>query len=178
MADRIEGYAAAIYELAHAEGRLAVVERELYSVARALEASQELRDALVDPNLPFDRKSAILHDLLGGRAGDMTINVLNLIIGLGRISELSEIVERLGARAAEKSGTAIAEVRSAVELDEETIERLAAALAKTVGRPVEIRVVVDSTVLGGLVARVGDIVIDGTVAHRLETLRSVAAGRN
>ena len=69
------------------------------------------------------------------------------------------------------AGISLAEVRTAVPLDEEHRRQLAEALSANLGKQVEVKVIVDPTVLGGVVARIGDTVIDGTVRHRLEQLR-------
>jgi F-type H+-transporting ATPase subunit delta len=68
-------------------------------------------------------------------------------------------------------------VRSAGELDKKTIARLAVSLSKATGRDVEVKTVVDPSVIGGVVARVGDVVIDGTVSHRLEEIRETLIRR-
>lgn len=177
MADRIDGYAAALFELAQAEGELSKVEREFYTIARSFATSPELRDSLIDPKIPLERKQGIIDDLVGGRASGVTVNLLNLVVGQGRASDIPAIAERLAGRAAASVGKQVAEVRSAIQLDDATVKRLAAALAKATGHEVEVRTVVDPSVLGGIVARVGDTVIDGTVKRRLESLRTaVRAG--
>jgi len=71
----------------------------------------------------------------------------------------------------------MAEVRSAVPLDDATVERLAAALGKATGRQVEVKVIVDESVIGGIVARIGDVVIDGSLAHSMEELRHTVLSR-
>ena len=68
------------------------------------------------------------------------------------------------------ASTSVAEVRSAVPLDDEQVQRLAEALSQATGKHVEVKVIVDPSVLGGVVARIGDTVIDGTVRHRLDQL--------
>lgn len=177
MADRIDGYAAGLFELAQAEGELSKVEREFYTIARSFATSPELRDSLIDPKIPLERKQGIIDDLVGGRASGVTVNLLNLVVGQGRASDIPAIAERLAGRAAASVGKQVAEVRSAIQLDDATVKRLAAALAKATGHEVEVRTVVDPSVLGGIVARVGDTVIDGTVKRRLESLRTaVRAG--
>jgi F-type H+-transporting ATPase subunit delta len=174
--DRIDGYAAAIFELARAEGELSRVEREFYAIARTIESSPELRDAMIDPRLPAERKQAIVDELVGGRASEVTVNLVGLLIGQGRASELPAIADRLADQAARSAGVELAEVRSAIPLDDAAVERLKAALAKSTGRPVEVRTVVDPSVLGGIVARVGDTVIDGSVRSRLDSLRAALKG--
>ena len=171
MGDRIAGYASGIFELAKAEGELERVEDELFAVAQALDGSADLRSTLTDPQLPLERKQAIVDDLLEGRASSLTVGLIQLVLGQGRSSELPAIARALLEKAAESRDRAVAEVRSAVALDDETVERLAAALGRATGKKVEVKVIVDETVIGGIVARVGDIVIDGSIAKRVESLR-------
>lgn len=170
-ADRTEAYAAALYAVANAEGQLASVADELFAVARAVEAHDELRDALGDPHLPATRRAQIVEDLLGAKASDLTVGLVSMVVAAGRGRELPTIVDDLLELTAAEHGRQVAEVRSAIELDADQQARLAAALKAATGREVEVRVVVDPTVVGGLVARVGDQVIDGSVRHRLALLR-------
>jgi len=169
--DRIEGYASAIFEIARSEDQLERVGDELYRIARSFEASTELREALTDRRIPIDRKQAVLGDLLDGKALPLSVGLVNFVVGVGRAADLPAIADRLAARAAGERDAAIAEVRSAIELDDETVARLAESLSRATGKQVEVKTVVDPAVLGGIVARVGDTVIDGSLRHRLEELR-------
>jgi F-type H+-transporting ATPase subunit delta len=171
MQDRITGYANGIFELAKAEEELERVENELFTIAQALDDSPELRSTLTDPQLPMEKKQALIDDLIGGRASSLSVDLVQLIVSQGRASELSDIARALVEAAAASRDKAVAEVRSAVPLDEETIERLAAALGRATGKSVEVKVVVDESVIGGIVARVGDTVIDGSLARRVDSLR-------
>lgn len=175
--DRIDGYAAAILELAKAEGELERIGDELFRIARAFESSNELRAALTDPRLPVDRKKAVIDDLLGEKTSPLATNLVNFVVGLGRAGDLPAIADRLAERAAAGRNKVIAEVRSAIELDAKTIKRLAASLSRATGKDVEVKTVVDLSVIGGVVARVGDVVIDGTVSHRLEEIRETLIRR-
>lgn len=168
---RIAGYAKALFEIANAEGTLDEVEDELFRFARTLEQQHELRDALTDPGLPAERKRALLAEVLGERTDPVTVNLLGFVIEQGRARELGAIVDELVAVAAERRQSAVAEVRTAVPLDAGHRDRLAEALERATGRKVELKVVVDPTVVGGVVARVGDQVIDGSVRRRLELAR-------
>ncbi len=169
--DRIKGYAAGLLEIARGEGELDRVERELYQVARAVEGSEELRGTLSDVLIPMERKRGIVDDLIGGRAADLTIAAIDFIVASGRAKDLPEIADELARAAAATRSREVAEIRSAVELDDETVRRLEAALGRATGKQIEVKVVVDPSVVGGIVARVGDTVIDGSVRRRLETLR-------
>jgi F-type H+-transporting ATPase subunit delta len=169
--EAIRGYAEALFSVAEAEEALEVVEDELFRFARALEREQRLRDALTDPVLPAERKRAVLGDVLGERANPHTVNLLRFLVEQGRARDLPAIVDELVALAAERRQAAVAEVRTAVPLDAEHRKRLADALGRATGKKVELKVVVDPSVVGGVVARVGDQVIDGTVRRRLELAR-------
>ena len=169
--EQIRGYARAMFSVAEAEDALDEVEDELFRFARALESQHELRDALTDPRLPAERKRAVLTEVLGERANPVTLNLLGFVIDQGRARDLGAIVDELAALAAEQRQSAVAEVRTAVPLDAAHRDRLAEALERATGRKVELKVVVDPAVVGGVVAKVGDQVIDGSVRRRLELAR-------
>lgn len=177
MNDRITGYAKGLLAVAEAEEKLGVVESELFSIAESFESSNELRSALTDPQLPADKKSAIIDELLEGKASSLTVGLVQLIVSQGRASELPSIARALVDTAAATRNKAVAEIRSAIPLDQETIDRLAAALSKATGKQLEVKAVVDESVVGGIVARVGDVVIDGSVASRFDSLRHAIQSR-
>ncbi|HEY7478228.1 MAG TPA: ATP synthase F1 subunit delta, partial [Actinomycetota bacterium] len=162
------GYAAAVVAVADAEGAGGRVEDELFAFAKALEQHPELREALTDRALPVDNRVAVIREVIGDRAHPVTVNVISFIVESGRARELGKIAEDAVAIAAERREHAVAEVRSAVPLTEHQRERLERALSRATGRTVEAKVVVDPSVVGGVVARVGDLVFDGSVSSRLE----------
>jgi F-type H+-transporting ATPase subunit delta len=168
----IEGYAAALFEVARAEGTLDEVEDELFRFARSFESNDELRTALSDEMIPASRRQGIVEDLLGSRANPTTVQLISMVVGSGRSRDLTAIVDRLVERAAQAKNLAVAEVRAAVPLSEDQQDRLKAAVANATGKDVTIKVVVDPSVIGGLVVTVGDTVIDGTVRTRLDQLKS------
>ena len=177
MTDKIAGYASGIFELAKAEGVLERVESELLTVSQAVSESAELRSSLTDPQLPSDRKQSIIDDLIGGRASSLTVGLVNLIVSQGRVSELPDIARSVMQTAAASRDRAFAEVRTAVPLDEETIARLAKALGDATGKSVEVKVMIDPSVIGGVVARVGDTVIDGSISRRFDSVRQAVKSR-
>ncbi len=177
MTDRASGYAAGIFEIARAEDELDRVQTELLQIAAAFRSSGELRDALSNPQLPPDRKRSIVDGLLEGRASDLTVAFVNFVVGAGRASSLPDIVDELAETSAAAVDREVAEIRTAVELDAATVERLVAALARRTGKRLEPKVIVDPSVIGGIVARVGDTVIDGSVQKRLSGLREALKAR-
>jgi F-type H+-transporting ATPase subunit delta len=168
---RIDGYANALFEVARVEGSLAEVEDELFRFARTLEANDQLRSTLTDEAIPVVRRIGVVEDLLGDKASPVTTNLVAFIVGAGRARQLPQIIDRLVERAAAAKDSVVGEVRSAIPLTEEQKARLADALSKATGKKVEVKVVIDPSVLGGLVAQVGDTVIDGSVRARLDQLR-------
>jgi F-type H+-transporting ATPase subunit delta len=170
--NRIDGYARALFEVARAEGTLDEVEDELFRFARSYESSDELRNALTDEQIPSAKRQAIVEDLLGGRATPTTVQLVSMVIGSGRARELPAIVDRLVARASSAKNLELAEVRTAVALSKDQETRLAAAIANATGKQVNLKVIVDPSVLGGVVATIGDTVIDGSVRTRIDQLKS------
>jgi F-type H+-transporting ATPase subunit delta len=169
---RIEGYARALFEIARAEGTLDEVEDELFRFARSYESSDALRTTLGDEQIPVAKRQAIVEDLLDGKSTSTTTQLVSMVIGSGRARDLPAIVDKLVARASSAKNLEVAEVRSAVALTDDQQTRLAAALVNATGKQLNVKVVVDPSILGGLVATVGDTVIDGSVRTRIDQLKS------
>jgi F-type H+-transporting ATPase subunit delta len=170
---RIDGYARALFEVARAEGTLDEVEDELFRFARTYESSDTLREALTDEMVPAAKRQAVVEDLLGGgNATATTVQLISMVVGSGRGRELPAIIDKLVQRASSSKNLELAEVRSAVPLTDDQHDRLKAALTNATGKQVNLKVIVDPSVLGGIVATVGDTVIDGSVRTRVDQLKS------
>jgi F-type H+-transporting ATPase subunit delta len=170
--ERIDGYARALFEIARAEGTLDEVEDELFRFARSYETSDALRNALTDEMIPAGKRQAIVEDLLGGKATSTTTQLVSMVVGSGRGRDLPAIIDKLVARASSAKNLEVAEVRTAVALTSDQQTRLAAAITNATGKQVNLKVVVDPSVIGGVVATVGDTVIDGSVRTRIDQLKS------
>ncbi len=169
--ERDNAYAQAVVAVAAAEGALSTVQDEFFAVARAVSGSDELASTLSDQQAPVARRQQVIEDLLGGKAHPTTVALVSMIVGTGRARDLPAIAEAVVALGASEAGKQVAIVKSAVELTDDQKTRLAAALQQSVGTPVDVRVVIDPQVMGGLVAQVGDTVIDGSVRRRLDQLK-------
>jgi F-type H+-transporting ATPase subunit delta len=168
---KIMGYARAFFEIATSEGDIERVADELFRVARTLESQHELRQSLTDIYLPTDAKEKLLDEVLGAKVSPHTLNIIKFATSQGQSRRLVEIADELAGLAEEESRKEIAEVRSAIPLDDEQKRRLGEALGKAMNKDVSVKVVVDPSVVGGVFARVGDVVIDGTVKHKIELLK-------
>lgn len=148
---------------------------ELFTLGKVVGDSPELRDALTDPNRTTPDKAALLESLLDGKALPATLMLAkqSLAGSYGTVMTALSSYRRL---AADVHGESVATVRVARALSEEQTERLTAALAQHYGRPVHANVVVDPAVVGGVRVEIGDDVIDGTIASRLDEAGRRLAG--
>jgi F-type H+-transporting ATPase subunit delta len=170
--DRTEAYASALFEVAKGEDDLSRVEDELFTVASRVQSNDALRDALTDRSLPVDLRQGIVEDLLGGRASATTTNLVSMIVGAGRAKDLPAIIEKFLQKSAGSRSETLAEVTSAVPLEGDQERSLAEALSRRLKRSVSLKVTVDPSIMGGLIVRTGDTVIDGSVRSRLEQLKN------
>ncbi|MFT5200741.1 MAG: F-type H+-transporting ATPase subunit delta [Candidatus Aldehydirespiratoraceae bacterium] len=171
MSDTIDGYAEAILAVVRAEGASGA-DDEIFRFAQALEGNDELRNTLSDPYVPAERRQQIIEDLLKGKASHITSAAISLVVGAGRAAELPAIARALVAKRAAANGQEVAEVRSTVALSDDQKTRLAASLKSATGKDVDIKVIIDPSVLGGVVTTIGDTVIDGSVRSRLAQVKS------
>jgi len=148
---------------------------ELFAVGQAVAGSPELRDALSDPGRSDDDKSALLEQLLGGKALTATVSLAKQALS-GTYGTFTAALSSYRRLASDVHGRSVATVRVATALPDAQVERLTAALAAQYGRPVHANVVVDPAVIGGIRVEIGDDVIDGTIASRLDEAGRKLAG--
>ena len=167
----VHGYAEALFRIVQAEGELDRVEDELYRFGKSLESSHELKQALSDKSIDRGQRLKVLEDLLADKVSPHTLGLLSFVVEQGRARQLPQILEEVSGLAAEARDSVIAEVRSAVALDDNQKKKMAEALSKATKKKVEVKNIVDPSVVGGVVAKVGETVIDGSVRRRLEQLK-------
>lgn len=174
--DAIDRLAAeALFVGAERDGRIDAIEDELFRFGRAVSSSGELSFALTDPALPIGNKVAIVTDLLGSAQPETSALVAH-IVAAPRGRTVTAAVDDLVVLAAVRRQHVSAEVTSAIALTDSQLTRLATVLARVYGREVDLRSVVDPSVVGGISVRVDDEVIDGTTVHRLEQARRRLVG--
>lgn len=157
-------------------GDLDDVEDELFRFSRILNSSGELRAALANRLAGSGAKAELLHTLLGGRAKPVTERLVTRLVTAPRGRSLDSGIETLSKLAAARRNRMVAEVVSAVPLTDRQRERLGAALARIYGRRVHLNLDVDPAVLGGVRVRIGDEVINGSIADRLDEAARRMAG--
>ena len=146
---------------------------DLAAFAKLFAERAEIREFLANPGVPSEAKEKLIE---GTTAEDITTDFAKFLIDKGRLSLLPAIYEDFLRTYRHDAGIVAVEVASAVPLAGDLRERLGTALARLTGKRVEIEAVVDEAVVGGLKLTVGDHVIDGTLASRLEDVRETMAG--
>ena len=167
----IRGYAEALFRVVQAEGELDRVEDELYRFGKVLESNNDLKQALSDKSIDRAQRIKLLDDLLADKVSPHTLGLLSFVVEQGRGRQLPQILEELSNIAAEARQSVVAEVRSAVPLDDSQTKQLEKALSEATRKNVTVKTLVDPSVLGGVVAKIGDTVIDGSIRRRLEQLK-------
>lgn len=144
---------------------------ELKSFEAALKSSVELHSALTSPAVSPGRKRAVVGRIADSlRIGPVTRNFLYVLIDHRRIGILPDIIAAFERVVDERLGFAQAEVTSAAALSDSQRAALSAQLEKRTGRKIRMRCAVDPTLIGGVVARIGSTVYDGSVRGQLDTL--------
>jgi F-type H+-transporting ATPase subunit delta len=162
----------AALDAADSRGELDAVEDELFRFGRIVAGDDDLARILGNRSAPREGKTALLDRLLSGKVSPVTERLVRNTLTSSHVHNAENEVERLSTLAARRRGRSVAHVVSALPLSATQEQRLVAVLERIYGRTMGLQVQVDPAVLGGLVIRVGDEVIDGSIAHRLE-----AAGR-
>jgi F-type H+-transporting ATPase subunit delta len=170
--DLVEAFMAlateASLDAAEVRGELDDVEDELFRFGRIVSSDRELGRILSDRKAPAGGKAALLDRLLSRKVSPVTEQLLRNVLTGPHVGHAENAIERLSDVASRRRGQSVARVTTAVALTAEQEQRLTEVLGRIYGRTVGLQVTVDPSVLGGLIVQVGDEVIDGSIAHRLE----------
>ncbi|MGH3811079.1 MAG: F0F1 ATP synthase subunit delta [Pseudonocardiaceae bacterium] len=172
LVDGIEELARqALLTFAERDGSLEDVEDELFRFGRILAAQPRLATLLGDESAPAERRLELLSTVLADRTRAVTHRLLEQAVRAPRRRRIDEIVEVLVDRAAGRRERSVAHVSAAGPLSQQQEQRLIDVLNRIYRRPISLKVDLEPELLGGLVIRVGDEVIDGSVAARLDKAR-------
>src|SRR5215213_10199593 len=178
--DLVEAFMAlateASLDAAEVRGELDDVEDELFRFGRIVSSDRELGRILSDRKAQAGGKAALLDRLLSRKVSPVTEQLLRNVLTGPHIGHAENAIERLSDVASRRRGQSVARVTSAVPLTAAQESRLTQVLGRLYGRTVGLQVTVDPSVLGGLIVQVGDEVIDGSIAHRLEVAGRTLVG--
>jgi ATP synthase F1 delta subunit len=174
MEEIAEVYARALFEVAKENGVLDRVHDELGQFADALEEDRRLQVFLFSPYFSSEEKKQGVQRIVSD-ADERIVNFLQLLAERHRMPALFRIRRSFNSMWAEENKLLPVTVTSAVELDESLVQDIGRSIEEQTGRRVELSSNVDPDVLGGLIVRVGNMVLDATVRNRLEKLRKQVA---
>jgi F-type H+-transporting ATPase subunit delta len=163
-------YAEAALEIGRADGTLDRWERDLDRLSAAL-ADDQLRTLAEHPAVPFAEKERVIRRV----AGDVSPEALNLVLLMirrGRPRAIPRMVEHFASLVRRERGVSLAEVRTALALDDSQRDAVVERLHELTGDEIQINEVVDESLIGGITVRIGDRLYDASVRSRLERLRA------
>ncbi|MFZ5827437.1 MAG: F0F1 ATP synthase subunit delta [Bacillota bacterium] len=164
-------YARALFDLAQEKGVLDQVDRELELVAKMIESDGYLRAIMNDVLIAPSQKHNLIEKMFGGKVSALVLNFLFLVVRKRREAHIPEMYRAYLDLANEARGVVEVEVRSAFELPEDTVKILEGNLVRKLGKRVKFQTQVAPELIGGLVVRVGDTLMDGSVRTRLRRMR-------
>lgn len=163
-------YARALLRAAVELGVLEEAESDIRGFYELLRSSKDLRSFLGDPTVWPKTKAHFLENLLKGKVNRTTLDFLLLTVAKGRSALFEDVLREFGEMLDEHRGVIAAQVRSAVELSPEQKARLVERLSAYSEKNVRLEAVVDRTIKGGVIVRLGDMVFDGSVEAQLRRL--------
>jgi F-type H+-transporting ATPase subunit delta len=168
-------YAEALYEAAVDAGAVPQVAADVEAFADAVQESDDLRLALENPEIDSRAKASVLK-AVDADANPLVQNFLQVLVERGRIAEFLEIAEAFRERVARAEARLDVEAVTAIPLPDDLRERIVERLQAKTNATIELTESVDPDVVGGLVLRVGEVVVDGSVRNRIEELRRELSG--
>lgn len=163
-------YAKALLDLSKEQESAEVVNGDMKSIANAVEASTDLKDMLLSAVVPSKiKKSALL--AIFTELDKLSSNLIDTLIANKRIDILGEVAQKYTEMFNDGEGMQVAKVTTAVPLTEELKEKVLAKVEELTGKDSEIVSVVDASILGGFILRVGDIQYDASISHKLNKLK-------
>ncbi|GAA4289271.1 F0F1 ATP synthase subunit delta [Actinomadura luteofluorescens] len=156
---------------AEADGRIDDLEDELFRFSRVVEGEPDLRGALANPALPDENKLGLVNALVEGKVTDATLTLVTELVLRPRGRSLESGLADYGKLVAQRRQRLVALVRTPVALSAAQRTRVAAVFAAARGHEVHLNIELDPTAIGGLSVQIGDEIIDGTIAGRLDDVR-------
>jgi len=166
-------YAQAAFGIAGDANAIPQWRAELNDVATVL-AESGIAPVLADTKVPLERRLSLVERTLD--VSPLALNFAKVLVSKGRSGEARAVADAFARMADEREGIAHASVTTAVELSADQLDAIAARLSQSLGRQVRARAVVDPSILGGVVVRVGDKLVDGSIRTRLKRLRRELEG--
>ena len=171
-------YAKAIFSIGREQDTFEEYNNVLQGLAELYTTTPEIVDALTNPLYPIDVKEKVMAGIVGSMEVDTVMgNFLNLLVQKQRAGILPEIAESYKTMVDEANNISHGNVISAIELSDELKSNVQTVLEKLTGKQVELTTSVDPSIIGGIIAKVGDLVLDGSIKTQLAGLKDSIKGR-
>lgn len=174
MEEIAQVYSRALFAVAKEQGKLDLVREQLGQFAEALEGNRDLAVFFFSPYFSTEEKKDGLHRALDG-ADPVVMNFLETLLERHRMPVIFRVRQQFERLWDEENRLLPVAVTSAVELDEATVKSIGERIGEQTGRRVELTSTVDPGILGGIVLRVGNSILDASIKHRLDQLRKHVA---
>ncbi len=174
MEEIAQVYSRALFEVAKEHDKLDEIRDQLGELADAMAEQRDLQVFFFSPYFSTDEKKEGLHKALSD-ADEVLVNTLELLIENHRMPALFRIRRQYDERWERENRMLPVEVTSAIELDESTVKQIGEAIGSQTDRRIDLKAHVDPDILGGIVLRVGNSILDASISHRLEQLRKQVA---
>jgi F-type H+-transporting ATPase subunit delta len=174
MEEIAQVYARSLFEVASEQGKLDTVREQLAAFADALQESRQLQTFFFSPYFATEEKKDGLHRTVDG-ADETVMNFLELLVDNHRMPVVFRVRREFDRLWEEANQLLPVQITSAVALDESVAERIGEEIGRQTGRRVELTSTVDPDVIGGIVLRVGNSILDASIRTRLEALRKQVA---
>jgi len=161
-------YSKAIFDIAVEEGRLADIQREFDFVVKSFEEYPDFFEIIKTPKISAKEKKMILHETFENHVSQTLLNFLKIIIDKKRGTDILEIKRDFDVRIDIQNNIVKATVESVIPLSQEQLESLKGTLAKMTGKNIFLETRLNPELIGGLVVKMGDKIIDGSVKFKLE----------
>lgn len=169
-------YARALMSVAEEQKAVDATADDLALIGRALASSRELHLLFASPVVSEGKKITVVRELFGTRIGPVTASFIELLIRKHRVVQLQEVIAQFLALRDELRGVIGVDVTAAVAIETKQEKALVKELERRTGKTVALRLAKDPAIMGGLVIKIGDTVLDSSIRHQLARLREVFAG--
>lgn len=166
-------YALALYEIAQEQDKVIEFIDDLREANRVIKSNEEFKEILENPNISKRRKKEIIKEIFGGKTFEAIVSLLCVLVDKGRILYLEEKIRQMEIIYLERHDILEATVTSVIPLTDQEFSKLHEKLEKKYGKKVILSKKIDESILGGLFVRVGNEVIDGTVAGKYKEIKNI-----
>lgn len=171
-------YATALADVLGESGDQQLILEELIAWELMISDNPELKEALVNPTIPYDQKKKVVDELIARtRVKQVTANFLQILLKNQRLTALGEINKRLRQLLDERADVVAAHIATAKPVTDETKRILSEKLSRFTGKSVRLSFGIDDSLIGGVVTRIGSTVYDGSIRTQLEQMEKALAGR-